>query len=113
MPKLRGSADRLRREPVSTLQTPDFPTKDMADLAAIRHPVNFVISEYDWYRLQEAARDLGTASVSDVIRRACKEWLDDHPHAEDYQAVAEISLKAELERQRIRASRNVEAVRTD
>jgi Arc/MetJ-type ribon-helix-helix transcriptional regulator len=81
-----------------------FEDPDLAKLARTRHALNVAINEYDWNRMQEAARELGTASVSDVVRRALREWLDRQPESERFDRIARMALEFELEAQKVRSA---------
>jgi Arc/MetJ-type ribon-helix-helix transcriptional regulator len=76
--------------------------QEVQDLASQRHALNVLITEYDWQRALEAVRLEGLDSVSDVVRRALRKYLDEHPAAELFDEAALHSLKFELMRQKRR-----------
>lgn len=77
--------------------------KSISELANEKHPLNVLVSEYDWQRSLEAARLENGASVSDVVRRALDRYLEQHPAAAHIRSVAEMALDFEV---RVRESRN-------
>ena len=87
-----------------------FPTPSEGDPGQQPHAINVVITQYDWYRLQEAAAletyladDGHKRSVSDVVRLALTEFLDSHPKRAIIDQLAQMTLDTCVELQAARA----------
>lgn len=93
--------EKIRKSEDSTLEPPEFEDPELAELARSRHALNVALNEYDFNRVQEAARRMGTTSVSDVVRRALREWLDRHPDGDKFAAIARMALEFELATKRM------------
>lgn len=91
-------------DPHSTLRSVSFESAEVSARANKRHPLNALISEYDWQRSQEAARLAGFTSVSDIVRTALDEFLSNHERAGHLHRIAEMTLELEVKADKERDS---------
>jgi Arc/MetJ-type ribon-helix-helix transcriptional regulator len=110
MPRIKNNKDPLAHDLEEPLNTVEFEDPALAALAKIRHAMNIQVTEYDWHRALEAAREQDSASVSEVMRQALHEWLDRHPNKETIDSIAKMALEFELQAQLTRKAATAEKV---